>query len=181
VVIGNRSRADRKPSLSRRIRTFSSPFAQRYRRRPINTVRDGGDMCEAARISASRTSKTAVHLEFRATSLSHPTNETNRDPDNNVALSTRGGRANTSKEPRLGPTARARACQSIIRIGLLKFLGTDGERMDIHSFGTLRKARELARSIPQSPRRIRTYAFRHTRRAYEEQPTRESGARHLIS
>lgn len=45
----------------------------------------------------------------------------------------------TRAEPRLGPTARARACQSIIRIGLLKFLGTDGERMDIHSFGTLRR------------------------------------------
>lgn len=43
----------------------------------------------------------------------------------------------------------ARACQSIIRIGLLKFLGTDGERMDIHSFGpALTKASSLARSIP---------------------------------
>lgn len=41
----------------------------------------------------------------------------------------------------------ARACQSIIRIGLLKFLGTDGERMDIHSFGPALTQDERIRSF----------------------------------
>lgn len=62
--------------------------------------------------------------------------------------------------------ARARACQSIIRIGLLKFLATDGERMDIHSFGpALTKAVERTRPFdPAVPatciRCVWTYACR---------------------
>lgn len=111
-----------------------------------------------------RVKNSGVHLEKFVTSLS----QRNGDESGGrqyVALSTRTNkhRSISQAQSRLCFYQRARACQSIIRIGLLKFLGTDGERMeDIHSFGpALRKARDereytLASSIP-TDRYIHTY------------------------
>jgi len=115
-----------------------------------HTARDGLPTVCARLHAPTRTPcvRNSVHLELRDVPSRCTPNETNRDPDNNVALSTRTS-ASTRRHSEDFVLPRARACQSIIRIGLLKFLGTDGERMDIHSFGpALTKARELARSIP---------------------------------
>lgn len=66
-----------------------------------------------------------------------------------TSLSTR----TSGPTPRLRSYRAARACQSIIRIGLLKFLGTDGERMDIHSFsrsGSLAQDERIRSFDPRS-------------------------------
>lgn len=130
-------------------------------------------MCEATRTDAHPVSETAVHLELRDVPSRCTLNETNRDPDNNVALSTRAG-TSTRRHNEDFVLPRARACQSIIRIGLLKFLGTDGERMDIHSFGpALTKANSPVRSCSVSTTYTCTDICFPTARAYNRS-TRES-------
>lgn len=103
-------------------------------------------MCGTTCTDAHPASETTVHLELRdAFPFAVP--RTRRIGIQTITLHFQHERARRRhSEDFVLP--RARACQSIIRIGLLKFLGTDGERMDIHSFGpALTKARELARSI----------------------------------
>lgn len=137
------------------------------RRRPINI----GLRPRLARINAPRVRNSGPLGTLRRPSRSYPERDESGAPDN--ALHFRHERTDTQPKS----YHAARACQSIIRIGLLKFLGTDGERMDIHSFSPALTQGERTRSFDpvRSPRYIptRTYACRT-----EEQPFRR-GSRKL--
>jgi len=136
-------------------------------------------MCETTRIDAHPASKTVVHLELRDAPSRCTSNETNRDPDNNVALSTRASAPTPQR--RLRPTVRT--CVPIHYPNWLIEISRHWRGMDGYSFvrsGTYQG--EFSR--PFDPIRFlrhiraRTYAFRQRARTTIR---RGSRACHLIS
>jgi len=117
---------------------------------PATTLRPINTPIESLRIDApTRQKQRSTWNLVRVTALSRSYPERDESGARQyVALSTRATAPHRAAPRRATPRllsprrhpaafvlARARACQSIIPIGLLKFLATDGERMDIHSFG----------------------------------------------
>lgn len=168
LPVRNRSRGDRKPDLVPGIRAIPRSRNDR-RRRAINTqpVTDSRPYVrEAVRTDAHPASGTTVHLErsWRSLSLRTP-NETNRDPDNNVALSTRAGAPTPQR--RLGPTART--CVPIHYPNWLIEISRHWRGTDGYSFvrsstyqGERTRPFDPVRSLRHI--RARTYAFRQRAR-----------------
>lgn len=136
-------------------------------------------MCGTTRIDAHPASETTVHLEFRDVPFRYTPNETNRDSDNNVALSTRASAPRPQR--RLRPTART--CVPIHYPNWLIEISRHWRGTDGYSFvrsGTYQGERtrpfDLIRSL-RHIRRAQTYAFRQCARTTVR---RGSQACHLI-
>jgi hypothetical protein len=183
-VGGNRSRADRKSSLSHRIRTFSSIAtisASTNKHCPWRIRRRYVRGCTHQRIPRVKNSG-PLRVSWLVP-LSH-TPRTRRIGIRTITLHFRHERPRRHEQSQdsILPRAHVRA-NPLSELAYWNFSALTGNGWIFIRSALYERREKLARSIPQSPRQ---YVYGHMlsdtdARTWSNRSTRESGARHLIS